>query len=177
MTNHGCHAGVELIDTMVPYRVLHSLEYFKDTMKQGGCWPYSAKGYHQIQCNNITASAHRWAYAAFYGKVEKSAVIYHLCDNAKCINPLHLAQGTQAPNIAGMKGKHYPKRSVAAKRLHASGVLTCAHLRDTDRHPCNKAVVSPDGCVYPSAAAAGRALGLTRQAIAARVAAGAWRFA
>lgn len=63
-----------------------------------GCWEWQGKlmsGYGRITFNNITVTAHRFAYALFNGPIEcpgpgGSPCIDHLCRNTTCVNPDHL---------------------------------------------------------------------------------------
>lgn len=43
--------------------------------------------------------AHRASWIIYRGEIEKSLVIRHLCNNSLCVNPDHLAKGTQKENI------------------------------------------------------------------------------
>jgi hypothetical protein len=46
-----------------------------------------------------TVLAHRKAYMDFFGAIEKGKVILHLCNNKKCVNPVHLKMGSQSENV------------------------------------------------------------------------------
>ena len=54
-----------------------------------------AKGYGRRVRGGVTQFAHRNAVNAPPG-----SVVRHSCDNPSCVNPLHLAIGTQLQNIA-----------------------------------------------------------------------------
>jgi len=86
--------------------------------------------------------------------------------------------GTQANNAADT-GLHYD-RAVAMKVRHAAKPESC-WLRGTigAAHPKSRAVIGPDGMTYPSATAAAKAHGWTRQYVGqlARWRMKGWRYA
>lgn len=64
--------------------------------------------------------AHRWSYCEHRGiPIEdiQGKVVLHMCDNPKCVNPLHLVVGTQADNMYDMRNKGRAQRGV--DRPHA----------------------------------------------------------
>jgi hypothetical protein len=48
--------------------------------------------------------AHRVAFWLEHGRWPEPAAL-HLCDNRPCVNPAHLAEGTQRDNLADMRAK------------------------------------------------------------------------
>lgn len=52
--------------------------------------------------------AHRMMYEFYNQRRLKSEIIMHICDNPKCVNPLHLKKGTRSLNIKDCvnKGRH-----------------------------------------------------------------------
>lgn len=83
-----------------------------------GCWLWQAgkfpKGYgmvnigRDINGKQHTDYAHRVAFVLAHGPIEPGAVVMHACDTPACVNPAHLALGTQGDNVrdAAAKG-HY----------------------------------------------------------------------
>lgn len=65
--------------------------------------------------NNKNYFAHRLSYYAFFGEFDERLNVNHICDNPRCVNPLHLYVGTQADNMQDVKtrerrlGKPSPK--------------------------------------------------------------------
>lgn len=49
--------------------------------------------------------AHRYAFQLFGGTIPSGMVVMHRCDNPGCVNPDHLAIGTQADNVRDMEQK------------------------------------------------------------------------
>jgi len=67
-----------------------------------------ANGYRQVQIGNKMHGHHRVVFAAFHGIALAELhgkVIMHLCDNPGCVEPSHLAVGTQSENIKDMYAK------------------------------------------------------------------------
>lgn len=53
-----------------------------------------------------TNRAHRVAYRLFVGLIPKDIIVMHTCDNPGCINPKHLALGTETDKTR-KTAKHY----------------------------------------------------------------------
>ncbi len=49
-----------------------------------------------------TVRAHRYVWEMVNGPIPKDMVVMHLCDNPKCVNPVHLAIGTHQENMDDM---------------------------------------------------------------------------
>ena len=77
-----------------------------------GCWTWRSKargvrgGYHQVQVgyhpetgNGINIVASRFVFEVMYGSaLPEGMEVGHLCNNAGCIKPTHLAGMTKAQN-------------------------------------------------------------------------------
>lgn len=109
-----------------------------------GCWnwtgPLNAKGYGYIGGKFADGKrrskvgsyvlAHRASWIIHFGDIPDSdlphgMVVMHKCDNPACVNPAHLALGTQGDNVADMEAKG---RHVVGEVLKRSGV---AHFRSS----------------------------------------------
>ena len=67
-----------------------------------GCWHWlyaeDGNGYGVIGNNYKTKKAYRVAYEVFNGPIPAGQVVRHICNNPICVNPKHLALGTQFDN-------------------------------------------------------------------------------
>lgn len=66
-----------------------------------GCWVFHGKryreGYGMVSVDKRWCRAHRVSFH-FHNKDENPLVVRHLCHNPPCVNPAHLAGGTQKDN-------------------------------------------------------------------------------
>jgi len=82
------------------------------------CWPWkggtNGKNYGCFRdCCGTVWGAHRVAIILIKGHIAKGKVVRHLCNNSICVNPLHLAEGSQADNVGDyLKTGVYPKHPV-----------------------------------------------------------------
>lgn len=101
------------------------LEQRIDKDSETGCWNWAGHknktGYGVI--NNPwygkfgTPFAHRISYIVHKGPIEKGMFICHTCDNPKCINPLHLYEGTAQDNVDDRtnRGRHGHRNELKRK--------------------------------------------------------------
>lgn len=74
------------------------------------------QGYHQLRVKGKLRYVHRLAFATHHNREEgELEIIRHLCHNPRCVNPLHLAEGTHQDNAndrvaAGRSAKKVPSR-------------------------------------------------------------------
>jgi hypothetical protein len=96
-----------------------------------GCWEYQGSR-HVPQDYGIVRHkrAHRVSFAHHRGPIPEGHVVRHLvCDNPPCINPAHLALGTQADNIKDMMAKErYVKGHVYRGETSNSAKLSAAEV-------------------------------------------------
>lgn len=81
-----------------------------DVDKETGCWNYKGcktyNGYGRIRVDGKHWMAHRYALSAHLGRpIAEGMVVMHKCDNPACVNPEHLAEGTQKENMQDCKAK------------------------------------------------------------------------
>jgi hypothetical protein len=81
-----------------------------DRSDETGCWLWVGKrdhnGYGRFTVERKTWAAHRYSWLLHRGEDPGRAVVRHLvCDNPPCVNPAHLAIGTQQDNIKDMHAK------------------------------------------------------------------------
>tara|TARA_Y100000310_G_C20489136_1_gene718297 strand:+ start:20 stop:514 length:495 start_codon:yes stop_codon:yes gene_type:complete len=128
-------------------------------IQEDGCWHWVSvidpKGYGRIKTtiNGVRKmeGAHRVSFELFNEPIEEGLSVLHKCDNPKCVNPKHLFQGTHTDNMRDMGNKGRCRVPVQWGNNHTS-----------------KPVMA-EGVIYPSYSAAGRALGVSDNAIRKRI--------
>ena len=97
-----------------------------------GCWLWIGQThasrtieYGRIQVLGRRMRAHRVALGCRLGrKVRCDRVVRHLCDTPLCVNPEHLAEGTQRQNVADQGRKKAGIRGNRAEKSNDSGDLS-----------------------------------------------------
>jgi len=93
--------------------------YVDSSAGEGGCWPFdnsTPETYGSFKIpDGGSCGAHRFSY--FLSRnAEPKGVVMHLCDNRRCVNPIHLRDGTQKENMLdarrkGRLGKRRPREA------------------------------------------------------------------
>lgn len=105
-----------------------------DRKNDADCWPWEGAvnkdGYGSLRIAQMKTDvrAHRIAYAIAHGLPAQGIVIMHLCDNPKCCNPAHLAQGLQKDNMRDMDKKNRRKPPIGIN--NGSNKLTENQVRE-----------------------------------------------
>jgi hypothetical protein len=95
-----------------PYKTLAQI-LSRYTVSPTGCWEWTGTqnghGYGlvcvMIENRRMGISPHRLQWMHHYGPIPDGLVVMHTCDTGLCINPAHLAVGSQAANLADMRAK------------------------------------------------------------------------
>lgn len=101
-------------------------------VQPNGCWKWlrarkgkeaaSGGGYGCFRHKGKTIGAHRFSYERTHGPIAPGLHVMHLCHNTLCVNPAHLAVGTNAENLAH-----------SARDLRRPAKLTAEQVRDIKR--------------------------------------------
>jgi hypothetical protein len=97
-------------------------------------------GYGRIWQGKKLVRLHRATYEKLHGEIPKGLVILHKCDVPACINPSHLALGTQGDNVKDMFEK---KRN----KVNAGSAHGMAKLTENDIPTIRQRLNAGDTCV------------------------------
>lgn len=92
------------------------------------CWNWNKgkneDGYGYVWHDNRAQRASRVAYEAFVGPITDGLLVLHHCDNAACINPVHLFLGTHQDNADDRnskqrqaKGEQHPNAKLTQEQV------------------------------------------------------------
>ena len=69
-------------------------------LKTPDCWFWTAsktkQGYGMFSYKGKSIPAHRFAYIAYKGEIDKSKIVHQRCNNTYCVNPDHLYLTTKS---------------------------------------------------------------------------------
>jgi len=75
---------------------------YVEIKEKNECWIWKSgkdkDGYGRFSLNKRTERSHRISYLIKFGIIDSDLLILHICDNASCVNPDHLFQGTFLDN-------------------------------------------------------------------------------
>lgn len=96
------------------------------------CWLWvgaiSNSGYGTFTFEGNTKRAHREAYKFCVGPIPKGHVLMHICDNPRCVNPIHHTTGTQADNLADASEKGRLTKSFRAGENNSNSKYTAEQV-------------------------------------------------
>ena len=98
----------------------------KVIITEDGCHEWqlscSSAGYAQKTIDGKYWSVHRYVYGLKDPSLLPTEVVRHLCHNKKCINPSHLAKGSQADNWNDSRDLHLEKAMCRRGRWSICGI-------------------------------------------------------
>lgn len=99
------------------------------------CWEWQAcrhsHGYGIFTIKHRGYKASRVAYALSNGPIAPGALICHKCDNAPCVNPAHLYEGSASDNTRDMLTRG--RRKIPNGSNHPNSKLTDDQVREIRR--------------------------------------------
>jgi hypothetical protein len=68
------------------------VRFFRSVVESdNGCWIRSDKDFRTtFWIDGKSVLAYRWIYEQVYGALASGEQLHHTCENARCVNPLHL---------------------------------------------------------------------------------------
>lgn len=102
---------------------------------ESGCWVWTGPkfthgGYGRVNINRKAHRAHRLSWETVNGPVPSGMVVMHKCDRPACINPDHLAIGTQFENMRDMYAKGRGRPGYVAGEKVGTAKLRAEQARD-----------------------------------------------
>lgn len=113
-----------------------------------GCWLWTAAkgpsghGFIGVAAGR-TDRAHRVSYRLNVGPIPPGLLVRHLCNNAPCVRPDHLALGTHKDNMRDLVESGYEWVSISGERNRAAR-LTANQVRDIRRRHADGGVTQAD---------------------------------
>lgn len=89
------------------------------------CWEWQANRHQQgyglfsLDTQHGSYKAHRFSWELANGQIPDGSVVRHRCDNPPCVNPAHLELGSQADNMADMRGRGRERKAAGATHPRA----------------------------------------------------------
>lgn len=88
------------------------------------CWEWKASTVHgrygKFKTGGKTYAAHRFAWIITFGDIPDGAKVLHKCNYSMCVNPNHLALGSQ---VANMRDKKYAMIDRFSKEVVIQSIL------------------------------------------------------
>ena len=92
----------------------------------------NSQGYGRLMVRRKMTFAHRFAYLLTNGPIPEGMVIMHKCDIRLCVEPSHLAAGTQKDNMMDASAKRRCGAQVHPETLERGENRYCARLTEED---------------------------------------------
>ena len=114
------------------------------SIRHGHCWEWQGtlftSGYGHFCCHYKSYRAHRVSYYLYNGKIAKDKFICHKCDNVRCVNPMHLFEGSPIENVTDMKKKK--RNIVPGKHKNNSSKFHGVYKRNEKKSKVWRVIVS-----------------------------------